>query len=277
MNSAPKIELRWGDCLDIMPTLEAQSFDAIIADIPYGTTACSWDSVIPFAPMWEQLKRLAKPRAAIVLFGSQPFTSALIASNFEMFKYEWIWVKSKASNHVNANLRPMGKHENILVFSHGTIANCSPNLMNYYPQGLREINRNSYRPSPKFGGVHGKRPSHQKSYIQKYEGYPSTVLEFSNPNNSTEHPTQKPIDLMEYLVRTYTNEGDTVLDFTMGSGTTLIACVNTNRNGVGIEKELGYFESAQRDINDALGNVARSLGESVSKRLSESITQESIF
>ena len=254
------MKLLQGDCLEIMPTLEAQSFDAIIADIPYGTTACSWDTVIPFAPMWENLKRLAKPRAAIVLFGSQPFTSALIASNFEMFKYEWSWYKpGTGTGYVNAKNRPMQYHENIAVFSHGTIANGSKKRMIYNPQGLMPINVKR-KITSKANTYLGARPNQDGLIIESnFENYPRTVIEFAREASERLHPTQKPVALMEYLIRTYTNEGDTVLDFTMGSGSTLVAAVNTNRNGVGIELREDYYNIAQRRVQEAQAQIKMEL------------------
>ena len=246
------IELLQGDCLEIMPTLETQSFDAIIADIPYGTTACSWDTVIPFAPMWENLKRLAKPRAAIVLFGSQPFTSALIASNFEMFKWEYIWNKERGTDWQLANIKPLKAHENMIVFGRGAVT--------YNPQKVmreKPIDARNWAFSSSWNGEHGafrsKQRTSQKIYIDKF---PTTVLTINGQiaecnNTNREHPTQKPVALMEYLIRTYTNDGDTVLDFTMGSGSTLVAAVNTNRNGVGIELREDYYSIAQRRVQEA--------------------------
>ena len=248
------MKLLQGDCLEIMPTLEAQSFDAIIADIPYGTTACSWDTVIPFAPMWENLKRLAKPRAAIVLFGSQPFTSALIASNFEMFKYAWVWDKLQATDFANSHYRPMRATEDISVFSLYDAAPASLNKMNYFPQGLVKSDKVKKR-GALAAGLHmnitaNNMLSKEHTYIQEFSNYPTNILKFPK-DNSGEHPTQKPVALMEYLIKTYTNEGDTVLDFTMGSGSTLVAAVNTNRNGVGIELREDYYNIAQRRVQEA--------------------------
>lgn len=232
------VDLRLGDCLDIMPTLEAQSVDAIIADIPYGTTACKWDTVIPFVPMWAELKRIAKPKAAIVLFGSQPFTSALVMSNPSMFKYEWIWKKNTGGNFQVLRSQPNRTHENILVFSDCT---CT-----YNPQRQRSISSQAIKGalSVRIIRRNGSRSNHTNMTMQdgKWNEYvlPTSVQHFDSVPRATGslHPTQKPVALMEYLIRTYTNEGDTVLDFTMGSGTTLVACVNTRRNGIGIEKEL---------------------------------------
>ena len=244
------IQLMQGDCLEIMPLIPAESADMILTDLPYGTTACKWDVVIPFAPLWEAYKRLVKARGAVALFGNEPFTSQLRLSNLEWYKYDWSWTKTKASNHVNAKIRPMNGHENIAVFSGGTIANGSASQMAYYPQGLTRVDRDSYRPSPRFGGVHGQRPSHQTTVHQEYTGYPSTAITFANPNNDSLHPTQKPVALLEYLIRTYTNPGETVLDSCMGSGSTAIACMRTGRRFIGIEKDPIYFEVSCQRVKD---------------------------
>ena len=244
-----EIQLYLGDCLDILPTLEAGSVDAVITDPPYGTTACKWDTVIPFEPMWEQLGRVAKKRAAIVLFGSQPFTSALVMSKPEWFKYEWIWEKSKGAGFLNSKNAPLKFHEGIAVFSKGTTANKSPRRMNYYPQGLTGCNR--IRKQPDTCDSVGSRPSRSAShYAQTKQGYPTTVIKIPNDGDAI-HPTQKPVALLEYLVKTYTNEGDTVLDFTMGSGTTGVACVKTGRNFIGIDNDPGSYAIAEKRIAEA--------------------------
>jgi site-specific DNA-methyltransferase (adenine-specific) len=247
------VDLRLGDCLEILPTLADASVDAIICDPPYGTTACKWDSPIPFAPMWAELKRIIKPRGAIVLFGSQPFTSALVMSNPGMFKYSWVWRKTRSTDFINAKNKPLKAHEDVLIFSDGTTANKSQQRMTYNPQGLVYNVTRQYRPSPKMrnGGVIGERPSHVQEYDREWENYPNSVIDVSNPNNNTVHPTQKPVALLSYLVKTYTNEGDTVLDFTMGSGTTGAACIETGRNFIGIERDEGYFKIAQDRIEKA--------------------------
>lgn len=239
-----------GNCLDIMPQLEAQSFDAIICDPPFGTTSCAWDSVIPFDAMWANLKRLIKPKGAIVLFGSQPFTSLLITSNLPWFKYELIWDKERGNEPQMANIRPMKRHENIMVFCEGATA--------YHPQ-MRLL------PEPDFRKARGAR-------INRADGtglsilsgsvndqdtlytarYPTSVLPFENGNqNNKAHPSQKSLPLMEYLVKTYTNEGDAVLDFCAGSGTTLRAAKNLKRRSVGIELLEEYCRVAVKRLAPA--------------------------
>jgi len=234
-----------GDCLEVMKTIEDNSIDAIITDPPYGTTACKWDSVIPFADMWEQLHRIIKPNGAIVLFGSEPFSSALRMSNIKNYKYDWVWKKTKPSGHLNAKKQPMRKTEAVSVFYKKQCI--------YNPQGLIEGVFNNNRPSraKKTNGdyVHGKE---REIGLSKFTNYPNNILEFPNPNNKTVHPTQKPVALMEYLIKTYTNEGEAVLDFTMGSGTTGVACKNLNRNFIGIELDKKYFKIATNRINSTL-------------------------
>jgi len=250
--SDERCALLQGDCLELMAKLPDQCAHAIITDPPYGTTACKWDSVIPFAPMWEQLKRLIKPRGAIVLFGSQPFTSALIMSNPKMFKYCWVWEKSKAVGFVNAKLKPMPKHEDVIVFSEGATANGAAN-MPYNPQGLVTFGKivKGRKGSAKDSDGNGYgRPSMKAELFQEFTNYPTSVIQF-NSEGKPIHPTQKPVALMEYLIRTYTNEGETVLDFTMGSGTTGVACMKIGRKFIGIERDEKYFQIAkERIINE---------------------------
>lgn len=248
-------QLHLGDCLEIMPTLADKSVDAIICDLPYGQTACKWDSVIPLDKLWIEYKRIIKPRGAIVLFGSQPFTTMLIASNIEWFKYEWIWNKTRPSGFVHAKNAPLKEHENVIVFSNGSINHKSltNNRMNYNPQDLIPFNKFTYRPhrDEKFTETIGHRPSHKKEIFQEFTNYPTTIIRFSNPNQDSFHPTQKPVALLEYLVKTYTNASEAVLDNCMGSGTTGVACMNTGRNFIGIEREPKYFEIAKRRIEQA--------------------------
>jgi len=244
------IELLKGDCLQLMKDIPSGSVDAIITDPPYGTTACKWDSVIDFELMWEQLNRIIKPNGAIVLFGSEPFSSALRMSNIKNYKYDWIWSKSKALGFTNAKNKPMNKHEIISVFSSGTVANKSFRRMPYYPQGLVPYGKTvsgikACKADSLDGGHKFARASHKQSFIQEFTNYPTQILEYSNASKPI-HPTQKPVLLMEYLIKTYTKEGETVLDFTMGSGSTMVACQNTNRNGIGIEQDDKYFEIAKQ-------------------------------
>jgi len=249
-----KINLMLGDCLELMKSIPDGSVDMVLTDPPYGTTACKWDSIIPFEPMWEQLKRVTKKNGAIVMTASQPFTSALVMSNVKMFKYCWVWEKSRPTGHVHAKNKPMKKHEDVVVFSSGTTvhASQSKSRMTYNPQGLCHVDKVSHRPSRGKRGsdvVGGLRPSHKPTYDVKAEGYPKSILTIPSEHNvGALHPTQKPIALMEYLIRTYTNEGETVLDFTMGSGTTGVAAKNLNRNFIGIEMDETYFDIAKQRI-----------------------------
>jgi site-specific DNA-methyltransferase (adenine-specific) len=246
------IDLRLGDCLDIMPTLEVGSIDAILTDIPYGTTACAWDEIIPFEPMWAQVKRVLKPRGVFVTTASQPFTSKLVMSNLDWFKYEWVWNKKSKTDVFNAKNKPLKQHENIIVFSPGTTANCSDKKMTYNPIGVLPPTRNNPNNRKAAGYMGNARPSHIENYSYQGSNYPSSIIVYSNANrNDVTHPTQKPVALYKYLTLTYTNEGDTVLDFCMGSGTTGVACVQTGRNFIGIEKKQEYYEIAEKRIAEA--------------------------
>lgn len=242
------LELYQGDCLEVMPTLDGP-VDMILADLPYGTTACKWDTVIPFAPLWEQYKRLIKRNGAIVLFGSQPFTSALVMSNPAMFRYALVWEKSRVGLFAQAPYRFLSTHEDVLVFSHATCAHNSNPRLQYNPQGVLSVSK---RCVDKKGGDNAFRPNrqHRGEYTQRATNYPRSILRFASEFN-TAHETQKPVALMGYLIRTYTNEGETVLDNTMGSGTTGVACVNTDRNFIGIERDPAYFAIAQKRIQEA--------------------------
>ena len=238
------IQLFSGDCLEVMDKLIADGVkvDAIITDPPYGTTACKWDSVIPFDEMWKRLKALRKDNTPIVLFGSEPFSTYLRMSNIKEFKYDWIWNKFKAGNIFLANYQPMKIHEIISVFGKGNIT--------YNP--IKEI-RDKIKISKNYGTgatMGGNYEKEEKVYIYKDKN-PVSIIEISNARQKGKsHPTQKPLDLMEYLVKTYTNEGDTVLDFTMGSGTTGVACKKLNRNFIGIELDKKYFDIAEKRINE---------------------------
>ena len=238
-----------GDCLKEMDNLPYGSVDMVLTDPPYGTTACKWDSIIPLEPMWEQLKRVIKPNGAIVMTASQPFTTTLIASNMKMFKYCWVWDKKNATNFMSAKLMPLLKTEDICIFSLAHCNSMSKNNMPYNPQGTQATNKYRHRDNAVGGAVGKERKAVFKGdYTQKVTGYPSSVLEFDIARKRV-HPTQKPVALMEYLIKTYTNEGETVLDFTMGSGTTGVACKNLGRKFIGIELDKGYFDIARERIN----------------------------
>ena len=251
-----------GDCLDVMKEIEDKSVDCIICDLPYGTTACSWDSIIPFEPLWEQYKRIIKDNGAIVLFGSQPFTSVLIMSNLKMFKYILHWNKVKPSSFFNAKNSPLKKIEDVCIFSYGNIANGSKNLMKYNPQNLKICNiirppKNDSVPKNRESTI-SVRPSRNKKYLQEFTNYPSDLIEFSFEGKPI-HPTQKPVALIEYLIKTYSNEEDIILDNTMGSGTTCVASINTNRKFIGIEKDENYFTIAKNRIEEKINNSKRGL------------------
>ena len=242
-----KYNLINGDCLEVMKNIPDKSVDMILCDLPYGTTDCKWDTVIPFEPLWEQYERVIKDNGAIVLTASQPFTSRLVASNFDLFKYEWIWEKSRTVGFLNAKNAPLKKHESVLVFSKGTTANGSKKRMNYFQQGLKEINQVKKSVIQNSDTAVGSRPSRNKPYIVKYTGYPNSVLKFNNEPKQI-HPTQKPVELLEYIIKTYTNENMLVLDNCMGSGSTGVACVNTNRRFIGIELDENYYNIAKERI-----------------------------
>jgi len=229
------------DCLEGMKRIDDGTVDAIICDLPYGTTACPWDSVIPFEPLWEQFKRVTKPNAAIVLFGFEPFSSALRMSNIEMFKYDWVWVKTKAGNFQICKVQPLKLHENISVFYR--------KMPTYNNTELKPCHIKSGR---KQKGKHITVVKGDPNYIQEQEGYNESVLYFSNPSGAGHlHPTQKPVDLLRYLILTYSNEGDTVLDATIGSGTTAVAALMEKRHFIGFETNKKYYDKAVERIRKA--------------------------
>ena len=242
------IDLRMGDCLDIMKVIPSCSVDMVLCDLPYGTTKCSWDAVIPFAPLWGEYRRLVRKGGAVVLTSAQPFTSMLIASNLELFKYALVWQKSRIQHFAQAPYRFLTEHEDICVFSDGGVSKNANTRMTFNPQGTLPCDKivkgkghSDHRPSAK----------KQEDYRQTVTNYPKSILRFPS-DNAKDHPTQKPVALMEYLIRTYTNEGETVLDNTMGSGTTGVACKNTGRSFVGIERDADYFKIASERINKIL-------------------------
>lgn len=240
-----------GDCLELMKDLPDQSVDLILTDPPYGTTASKWDKNIDSVEMWKQYNRLIKSQGAIVLFASGQFTNKLINSQPDIYRYKWVWEKSKSGNFVNANNRPMTRYEEILVFSKGITANTKDKSrkMHYYPQGLIPSGKVVKHGDTQFGTMAGKRPGQKKVTVQKYTNYPTDILKFKCVNKP-QHPTQKPIDLLEYLIKTYTKESEVVLDSCMGSGSTGVACVNTNRNFIGMELDDNYFDIAKQRIEE---------------------------
>lgn len=246
-----KIQLLNGDCLELMKDISDKSIDMILCDLPYGTTANKWDKIIDSEKMWKEYERIITDKGAIVLFSSGQFTNKLINSNDKLYRYKWLWLKNKKGNFVNAKNRPMTQYEEICVFSKGITANTkyTERKMNYFPQGLKEINLKKKNGDTKFGTVAGKRPSHKKETVQTHTGYPSELLYFDCVNKPS-HPTQKPVDLLEYLIKTYTLEGMTVLDNCMGSGSTGVACKNTNRDFIGIELDEEYFKIAKKRIEE---------------------------
>ena len=296
------IELYNEDCLEGMKRISNGSIDCIVTDLPYNLTSCKWDLMpIDLTAMWTQFKRILKPCCSAVLFASGKFTYKFVASNFDQFKYKWIWVKNAPTMFVHAKNAPMRKFEEILVFSDGSInhASCTTRRMKYNPQGLVDCAlacRNSAHVSDvslqggkfkqcgnflksgelkhsqirspfarsgrlkAFGNPVGKQPSQVDYYIQEKTGYPSDVLFYDAPHNVGKlHPSQKPVPLLEFLIKTYTDEGDVVLDATMGSGSTGVACVNTNRNFVGFELEKNYFDIARKRIDEAVNLREQSL------------------
>lgn len=249
------VKLINGDCLLEMQEIPSKSIDMVLTDPPYGTTACKWDSVLPFEVMWRELKRITKDNSAIVMTAVQPFTSSLIMSNVDMFKYCWVWKKSKGSNFLHAPNMPLKILEDIAVFSKGIVAHVSQagnKRMTYNPQGTKE-GKTFVKCNPNKSDLKYHRKSqtnHTVGYKCKREGYPTTLLEIPS-EGKTVHPTQKPVALMEYLIATYTKEGDTVLDFTMGSGTTGVAAKRLKRSFIGIELDHHYFNIAESRINES--------------------------
>lgn len=237
------MKLLQGDCLELMKDIPDKSIDMVLCDLPYGTTACKWDKIIPFEPLWEQYERIIKDNGAIVLFGSEPFSSSLRMSNLKMFKYDWIWNKKKGGNPLLSKIQPIKIYEVVSVFGKGKV--------NYYPIMVD-------RDKPKARGENKGKTSEttnnaftkNKVYTQYY---PKAIIEFSNANQRNKlHPTQKPVALCEYLIKTYTNEGDLVLDNCMGSGTTGVACKNLDRDFIGMELDEDYFEIAKKRIEETI-------------------------
>jgi len=229
------IQLLQGDCLELMKDIQDKSIDMILCDLPYGTTQNKWDIIIPFKPLWKSYNRIIKDNGAIVLTASQPFSSALVMSNPTMFKYEWIWEKTISSCQLNSKIQPLRNHESILVF-YKKQSTYNPQFGKGKPY---KINRKATYNNRGYG------TQIDTIKINTGERYPKTVLKFSNPRIKNGHPTQKPIELLEYLIKTYTNEGDLVLDNAFGSGSCAKACMNVNRNFIGIEINKDYFDIAK--------------------------------
>jgi len=249
-----EIYLDRNDCLESMKNIPDKSVDMILCDLPYGTTDCKWDSIIPFEPLWEQYNRMIKDNGAVVLFGSQPFTSELIHSNIKNFKYEWIWQKNAGSNFGTVKFQPMKEHESVLIFGKGKTT------YNPIMQERAESGKSRVKTKVKYdtktevyvGDLHNVQES-----IRPTLRYPSSIQKFNRERGF--HPTQKPTALLEYLIKTYTNENETVLDNCMGSGSTGVACVRTNRNFIGIELDCKYFEVAQKRIKDCTMQIGLKL------------------
>ena len=244
------IDLKQGDCLEIMKDIPDESIDMVLCDLPDGTTQCSWDIVIPFEPLWKEYKRIIKDNGAVLLFSAQPFTGELIMSNKKMFRYEIIWKKTQPMGFLNAHKMPMRCHENILVF-YKKLPTYNPIMRQVKCRGIGRKRGNS-------GNAKQYNEFRKDDYEWTETGrrFPLDVIEFSNQNGvvygnnekATKHPTQKPVPLLEYLIKTYTNEGETVLDNCMGSGSTGVACIHTNRNFIGIELDKKYFQIASERI-----------------------------
>jgi site-specific DNA-methyltransferase (adenine-specific) len=243
MIKTDKYKLYKGDCLELMKDIPDKSIDMILCDLPYGTTWSKWDSIIDFKKLWEEYNRICK--GAIVLFSSQPFTTKLINSNIKNFKYTWYWIKNIKGNYLNAKRQPLRQLEEINVFD----------KHNYYPQGIKKVNKISKRGS----SAKTTMQNYSNEWVQENEGYPSNILYFDLDKEKF-HPTQKPIDLLQYLIKTYTNEGETVLDNCMGSGSTGVACLNTNRKFIGMEKEDKYFNIATERVE----NIYKELNKEIS-------------
>jgi site-specific DNA-methyltransferase (adenine-specific) len=234
-----------GDCFDILPSIPDKSVDMILCDLPYGTTDCKWDSVLDMDKLWKEYKRIIKDKRVIVLTASQPFSSRLVSSNFEMFKYEWVWDKKIPSGMSYARFQPMRQHENILVFSKGAPV--------YYPQKIMRDKPITAGGFTKGDGINHRRTQEFKALKKTYhDKNPTTILTFDKIRKDSLHPAQKPVPLFEYLIKTYTNEGEVVLDNCIGSGTTAIAAINTGRNFIGMENNPGYWKVADSRVKERM-------------------------
>ena len=238
------VELLNGDCLELMKDIPDKSIDMILCDLPYGTTACKWDTIIPFEPLWQQYNRIIKDNGAIVLFSAQPFTSVLVNSNLKGYKHHWIWEKNRGTGFQVAKYRPMMATEDIIAFTK------KGERINYYPIMVERDKPTVYKGA---SGTNGTNPlANFDKNLKKVSThkYPTNIIKCNKVSKAI-HPTQKPVELLEYLIKTYTNENETVLDNCMGSGSTGVACINTNRKFIGIEKDENYFNIAERRIREA--------------------------
>ena len=239
------------DCFDVFPFIEGKSIDAIICDLPYGTTACKWDSILPLNTLWKEYNRIIKPKGAIILTASQPFTTTLIESNKNNFAFAWVWDKKFGANFVQAKRQPIKVHEDVLIFTNGGMQ------PNYYPQMIKRDKPIKKGGNKQSDAIPIARTENAKLFGEQgkvyNEKHPTSIIQFDVRKGRGLHPTQKPIELMEYLIKTYTNEGDTVLDNTMGSGTTNLACLKLNRKSIGIEKEKQYYDVAVRRLSSYCG------------------------
>jgi len=236
------------DCLEGMKRIADGAVDCIVTDLPYGTTACAWDSVIPFEPLWEQFKRVTKPNAAIVLFGSEPFSSALRMSNIGMYRYDWKWQKEQGTGGLKANYQPLRDYEDICVFSQSPAVYC-PSPMRYNPQ----LTKGKPYTITRAGVSNLMHKNAGGTFVNEGVRYPKSIIQFAKESDH-KHPTQKPVDLLRYLILTYSNEGDTILDATIGSGTTAVAALMEKRHFIGFETNKEYFDIAQGRIDQVLRN-----------------------
>lgn len=248
-------QIKQGDCLELMQSIPDKSIDMILADLPYGTTACSWDAIIPFEPLWENYKRIIKPNGCIALFGSEPFSSYLRLSNIKQYKYDWYWNKGQGLNYINAKIKPMNDTESISIFG---------NSINYYPimeiaqkNKIRQINNGSKK-TKLIGKLELAKSKDNYNINQRF---PKTSLNINSREKECNslnrvHPTQKPISLLSYLIKTYTVENETILDNTMGSGSTGVACIRTNRNFIGFEKDSNYFSISENRILEEIDKTS---------------------
>ena len=250
-----KIELYCGDCLEIMPSIPNESIDFILCDLPYGTSVVhKWNKALPLDKLWKEYERVIKPNGVICLFGTQPFISQLICSKIELFRYQWLWKKETPTGFLNANYKPLNAIEYIAVFSKATVGSLSKNPIPYHPPTLKAIGKkkknsknNSWREAMGYQSKNNQLNT-ETEYVQKFTNYPTTILEFARVKNQI-HPTQKPSELLEFLIKTYTDENDIVLDNCMGSGSTGEACTKSNRRFIGIEKEQKYYDLAVKRLN----------------------------